>query len=431
MTNKSNEILISDNIISNDIQANDEISREDDTVVISTHDTNVEQPIKKKRGRKPKSKLENPEPKEKKKRGRKPKLNKTVESKQIIQPRRRGRKPKDKFKYETTDFNEYQSTINQEENIIIKLPLTCLQLNNEETTSNLLQYNPVLTNPEPFDQSGSHYANVETDPKLDPIQDNRLITEKGKKTEGNEIQIPKKKIQIPASVLNNVKENPATMEEPEKTLRQIDVILNKKYNYSNEKITLLNELINKNDRPKQTNILCFWCNSKFEGCPWGIPTKYVNDKFELYGIFCSPKCTLAHILQNYQNDDYIWETVSLLNLLYFKIYGKYENLIPSLDKISLKQFGGSLDEEQYREIILQNEKGYSIEFPPCNNIIPVLEEIYKKTNLNATFIPIDKNRIKKAGDELKLKRYKPINHNKKTLDDCMSINLIPDQKLET
>ena len=65
MTNKSNEILISDNIISNDIQANDEISREDDTVVISTHDTNVEQPIKKKRGRKPKSKLEKPKPKEK------------------------------------------------------------------------------------------------------------------------------------------------------------------------------------------------------------------------------------------------------------------------------------------------------------------------------------------------------------------------------
>jgi hypothetical protein len=49
----------------------------------------------------------------------------------------------------------------------------------------------------------------------------------------------------------------------------------------------------------------------------------------------------------------------------------------------------------------------------------MLEEIYKKTNLNNTFIPIDKNRIQVANNELKLKRSKPIINHKNTLDFCL------------
>ena len=49
------------------------------------------------------------------------------------------------------------------------------------------------------------------------------------------------------------------------------------------------------------------------------------------------------------------------------------------------------------------------------------KEIYKKTNLTNTYIPVDKNRIIKANNELKLKRNTPINNNKNTLDNCMNI----------
>ena len=44
--------------------------------------------------------------------------------------------------------------------------------------------------------------------------------------------------------------------------------------------------------------------------------------------------------------------------------------------------------------------------------------------MNNKFIPVDKNRIKKANTELKLKRSKPSNINKNTLDQCMNINII-------
>jgi len=90
--------------------------------------------------------------------------------------------------------------------------------------------------------------------------------------------------------------------------------------------------------------------------------------------------------------------------------------------MSLKTFGGTLEIEEYRNIISKTEKSYSIEFPPCNTIIPMLEEIYKKTNLNNTFIPVDKTRIQVANNELKLKRSKPVVNVKNTLDFCLGKN---------
>ncbi len=48
-----------------------------------------------------------------------------------------------------------------------------------------------------------------------------------------------------------------------------------------------------------------------------------------------------------------------------------------------------------------------------------IEEIYKKTNLNNTFIPIDKSRIQDANNELTLKRTKPVVNHKNTLDFCL------------
>ena len=64
--------------------------------------------------------------------------------------KRRGRKPKDKFKYETNNQDEY-GNIKTDENLIIKLPLSCLKLNNELNYSkNLFSYNPNLTEPKPY-----------------------------------------------------------------------------------------------------------------------------------------------------------------------------------------------------------------------------------------------------------------------------------------
>ena len=58
--------------------------------------------------------------------------------------------------------------------------------------------------------------------------------------------------------------------------------------------------------------------------------------------------------------------------------------------------------EEFHNLIEFNNKSYT--FSKNNNVIPVLEEIYKKNNLTSSFIPVDKNRISKPNNELKLKR---------------------------
>ena len=133
-----------------------------------------------------------------------------------------------------------------------------------------------------------------------------------------------------------------------------------------------------------------------------------------------PNCALAYILQYYKDDDNFWEKIALLNLLYFKVYGEYKTIMPSFDKLALKSFGGVLDIDEYRSINSINDKTYNIEFPPCNTIIPILEEIYKKSTLNNTFIPIDKTKLNMLFiNDLKLKRHKPIINHKNTLDFCL------------
>ena len=56
------------------------------------------------------------------------------------------------------------------------------------------------------------------------------------------------------------------------------------------------------------------------------------------------------------------------------------------------------------------------------SIIPSVEEKYKdKLKRKETYyIPLDKERIKKANNDLRLKRKKPIS-NKNTLENCMRL----------
>lgn len=320
-----------------------------------------------------------------------------------MKTKRRGRKPKDKFKYENTDVNEQDKTIN--DNIIIKLPLSCLKLNEQYNIGKDLYpytYNPEITEPKPFNPNiDSTVHNI----KYSLLNDN--VDEQVNNLNGN------------TSDVNNVLCDCKT----KNTKRQIDIILNNKYNCNIDRYNVLTHLGTHQTGIKwvdKTDIPCLWCCHTFKNIPIGLPYKYTNNKFQLFGNYCSPNCCLAYILQYYKGDDSLWEKVALLNFLCFKVTGEYKNIIPACDKMALKLFGGTLDIDQYRNLFFDNEKTYTLEFPPCNTIIPMLEEIYKKTNLNNSFIPLDKQKININSNELKLKRSKPIINHKNTIDFCIN-----------
>jgi hypothetical protein len=351
-----------------------------------------------------------------------------------MKTKRRGRKPKDKFKYESTDLDEYQKNNRKEDNVIIKLPLSCLKLNEEfNIGKDLFPYNPNIYTPKPYnpehkgnigfsllnddqeqDENDNNYENVSGISGISGISNTKNPDNLNKNDDTCKNYCSK--------CINCECKNSNSQNDKQNDARQIDIILNNKYNSNTDKFNVLTHLgtsLNGTRWLEKTDVACLWCCHQFKNTPWGIPFKFANDKFQLFGNFCMPNCALAYILQNYKDDDYLWEKVALLNLLFFKVCGQYKNITPAFDKMALKMFGGTLEIDEYRGIIAENEKSYSIEFPPCNTIIPMLEEIYKKTNLNNTFIPVDKSRIQVANNELKLKRSKPVVNHKNTLDFCL------------
>lgn len=354
-----------------------------------------------------------------------------------IKTKRRGRKPKDKFKYETADIDEYARNNKKDDNVIIKLPLSCLKLNEEfNLGKDLFPYNPVITTPKPYNPEDLKGGNI----GYSLLGDNTYIEQDEDNGLGNNVSfdgsIPnndiKPDMKVPISIRcqncqchrNGVEIIPSMEKEKDKDKesRQIDIILNNKYYTNTDKFNVLTHLggcMNGDKWPEKTDIPCLWDCHSFKNTPWGVPYKFTNCKFQLFGNFCSANCVLSYILHFYQDDDALWEKVALLNLLNFKVYKEYTSIVPAFDKMGLKMFGGTLEIEEYRNITGTNDKSYGVEFPPCNTIIPMLEEIYKKTNLNNTFIPVDKTRMQAANNELKLKRSKPVVNHKNTLDFCL------------
>ena len=421
---------------------------EENTPIDNEHDNTLSPPVQKKRGRKPKvvdpNTIDEKQKKKDKEKDRENENNSEEEDGEM-KTKRRGRKPKDKFKCENTDYEEFQKNIKKEDNVIIKLPLSCLKLNEEfNIGKDLFSYNPKITTPKPYNPEdlnhklNINYASVDGTEIIDDVDENidndnlennfnnSNFNNTFHNNFNNNLNNNFNKILNTSTEKNNKTQlcDKCNQKTTNENVRQIDIILTNKYNSNTDKFNVLTHLgigLNNNKWIEKSEVPCLWCCHSFKTTPWGIPYKFFNGVFQLFGNFCLPNCALAYLLKFYKDDDSQWEKIALLNLLYFKVHGQYKTLVPSFDKMSTKMFGGTLEIDDYRNIVSQNDKSYSLEFPPCNTIIPMLEEIYKKTQLTNTFIPVDKTRINIANNELKLKRSKPIIDHKNTLDFCLGI----------
>ena len=364
--------------------------------------------------------------------------------------KRRGRKPKDKFNIDDAYTEQNNSLLDFDNNIIIKLPIACKDLENElSMASGTVLYNPVLSEPKPFNECDSNnYEIIEQCENGANINLNNGVITGDNNSAGNrqisdnsvdskyqnlhqqnaqqQPQIPQPQTNYMDYYQNKINDLLSDLDDSaaKKRLTQIEILLAKKYKTSKQ-IDLLHTLSVTYDGtkwPQSSNICCFWCCHNFTNTPWGIPKKYNADTgiFTMYGVFCSPNCVLANLLHHENNNVNLWEQVSLLNLLHYKIYETDENIVPAPDNICLKMFGGPLNIQEFRALTLKNEKKYSVNFPPCVIITPVLEETKKVFNQDSYYIPIDKKRINKIQTELKIKRTNNVYKN--SLENVMNIS---------
>jgi|TARA_B100001971_G_scaffold82189_1_gene75841 hypothetical protein len=401
-------------INNNNIEKVEKVEEEKKTEIKTDKNVDISPPVvvKRKRGRPKKIRTEEEKKmvKVKKKRGRKPRI-KTNEVKDTpTTKKKRGRKRRDRF-YSLSKGEKSQlfDKKRHQDSIIVKLPIDIDSLeeqhmknfNNDNLfiENSILTYKPNLDTPKPYEPSTNVQNFTTNNNETESLHNNEIIST----TNENNIE----------NLMNSYKEVEYHLHERGQSIK------------TDVKNTM-NEFLIANKTTEwvnSTNIRCWWCCYEFDNKPIGIPILYKENKFHVYGCFCSFNCALSY---NFNTDDNKkWERIGLIHLLYKKIYNTKEvKLSYAPDREFLKIFGGHLDINKFRN---PNEilKKYEVVYPPMLSIIPQLEEteIYaESSNMRRSKqeIPVDQDRIQRARDKLKLKRQKPLReHN--TLEQCMKL----------
>jgi len=152
---------------------------------------------------------------------------------------------------------------------------------------------------------------------------------------------------------------------------------------------------------------CWNCNHSIER-NISIPLKRSRKVFYVYGNFCSSECGSRYILDTYKGDKELWEKMSLLNLYYNicnNTKGKTVSTAPP--KLRLKNFGGDLTIDEYRETFKKDNLS-EIYLPP---IIPLKYEA----------IVIENTSLVETKHNYKLYRKTPVNASNNIYD---TMNLI-------
>ncbi len=363
--------------------------------------------IVKKRGRKPKSDVNNKDDvkKEPKKRGRKPKP-KTEEDNIVKIPKKRGRKPKPKTSKDNivkipkkrgrkpkekvySVLNSNKNNLNElDNNIILHLPIKSSDIEDSEKMGSLdlLKHDPEQKEPVPYDPHGKYKYS-----KLDNIPVNNDPFEE----------------ELEEEIINE---------------ENMDILLKSKVNILDTNFDFYDA--NKNKQwPVKTNLHCLWCCHAFDTPPVALPIKLVRNKFYVQGCFCSFNCAAAYNFDRGFQDK--WERYSLLHLLYKETYNtKFKKILLAPPKEVLSVFGGHLSISEYRKNLITNEKSFKIINPPIISSIPKIEEnVTMKIIQNNKFIPVNKNLVDKASLSLRLKRDKPITESNKTLYSYMDLKV--------
>lgn len=186
-----------------------------------------------------------------------------------------------------------------------------------------------------------------------------------------------------------------------------------------EKINLLiAENLSKVKVIKNTNNLknnstvskCWWCNA--ECCQSIIlPDKKKKDKFYGLGVFCSYNCAMAY---NFEiNDEKVWERCSLLYQLRETIEKNkiLDKINPAPPKEVLKEFGGELSRDEYKNILSSVNYSYIKLYHPMVSSTIFIEQRNKSTQ--------NLSQMNLLG--LKLKRNKNPVKNKFSLENLIQL----------
>jgi hypothetical protein len=211
-------------------------------------------------------------------------------------------------------------------------------------------------------------------------------------------------------------------------------------------VRLLTDFEEKGKRgewPISTSVHCYWCVHRFDTQPVGLPVKFSGDAFHVIGCFCSLDCACAYnFATNRDSTDECLSRYSLINALSGRM-GLDRNVQPAPDRLALSIFGGHLSIEEFRAYNGGPPGGSGhtggsggsghpggpascrhlvVSCPPMQSITQQVEEI-SNTDLCSEYryIPLDRDRVSRYQEKLRLSRSKPLVNVKNTLDHTMNL----------
>jgi len=124
---------------------------------------------------------------------------------------------------------------------------------------------------------------------------------------------------------------------------------------------------------------CFWCTYDFNSTTIYIPKNIIDDKYNVYGAFCSPQCAAAFLFNELIDLSIKHERYQLLNYMYTKIYNYESPIIPAPDPhYTLNTFYGNLTMNEYQQLIYENHNNITIINKPISKVFP---ELHDETNI--------------------------------------------------
>ena len=187
---------------------------------------------------------------------------------------------------------------------------------------------------------------------------------------------------------------------------------------SNVKIILKNI-----DKHQLTNVACFWCCHRFENSYLGLPMKYKNDVFEVYGCFCSFECMCAYNFYSNETSHNRWEIYNLINIMAKSM--QYDDYIyPAPPRKCLDMFGGYMSIDEFRNFKNSN-KIININKTPFVVIVDQIEEIndFNHKQHHDNLLNFDKERINNLESKIHKQQEELLQHNyKNTLNATMNIS---------
>ena len=280
---------------------------------------------------------------EKKKRGRKPKnhtAEQNVSQPEKSLPKKRGRKPKGGIFIHNTE--PLKKEIYVKSNII--LHLKCFQHEIPfDVVSN--SYLPTIENIIPFNEAVS-----DINCTFSELQ-NESVTNVSPPNDTNSTSEPE----------NIQGDNVVTTQA---TYRQ----------EISDKIKKLQYELHINSNSRQSSC-CFWCTEPYNTQPCYIPEYILNNKYHVYGSFCTPSCALAFLLNEKINDSLKFERCALINMMYGSILEDQTTIKPAPNPYyTLSKFMGTLSIDEYRRLNEYDKTILTIDKPITRQLPQIFED---------------------------------------------------------